>query len=238
MNCIRSLEFIEKISRKYGKFGLKTVLVHPPEWEFERYKKNILPALKMHGIRFPVIIDKNKKIIKKLGINFWPTQILIRDGKIVYKHAGEGSYKKLEGSIARFLKIRPKKLFAEEPKHSKYPAVYCGRRKNGKIRKLSKILKFGIVYALGKFSQKSEFLQLPKNSAITILTRGKVINFVAGSFGSKPARAGIIMNDRIIGTVSIKNPGLYKLVESGKNRQNKLTIAPRSGMKIYSFFFQ
>jgi len=31
MNCLRSLEFIKKIDDKYKKYGLKTIMIHPPE---------------------------------------------------------------------------------------------------------------------------------------------------------------------------------------------------------------
>ena len=41
MNCLRSLELIKKIDKKYKEFGLKTIIVHSPEWEFEKDSKNI-----------------------------------------------------------------------------------------------------------------------------------------------------------------------------------------------------
>ena len=58
MNCLRSLDFIKKIGNKYKKYGLKTILIHAPEWEFEKDHNNILRALKRYKIKFPIIIDK------------------------------------------------------------------------------------------------------------------------------------------------------------------------------------
>ena len=84
MNCLRSLEFIRRIDDKYKKSGLRTIIVHPPEWDFEKNNKNIIDAMKKYRIDLPIIIDKNKRILKKLKINFWPTQILIKNGKILY----------------------------------------------------------------------------------------------------------------------------------------------------------
>ena len=89
---------IKKIDKKYKKYGLETILIHPPEWEFEKNSETILHALKKRSITFPVVVDKHKKIIKKLGIDFWPTQIVMDDGKILYRHVGEGDYKKLENT--------------------------------------------------------------------------------------------------------------------------------------------
>ena len=39
-------------------------------------------------------------------MDFWPTQILLKNGKIVYKHIGEGNYKKLENEIVKILDIK------------------------------------------------------------------------------------------------------------------------------------
>ena len=241
MNCLRSLEFIEKIDSKYKQFGLETILIHPPEWEFEKHKKNIIHAIKKYKIKFPVIIDKNKKVIKKLKINFWPTQILIRDGKILYKHIGEGKYKILEGRIIKYLKINPKKfkkLFNKEPKYNKFPTVYCGKEKNGKIQKLSNKLKLGVIYVKGKFVQNNEFLKpIEDDSSLTILTKGKIINFVAKSF-KKSIKAKIKLNNKFIKIILVHNPQLYELIKLKKNKQQKLTIFMKKNLAIYSFSFR
>ncbi len=79
MNCLRSYEFIKKINYKYKKYGLETIIIHPPEWHFEKDSDNILHVFKKLKINLPVIIDKNKNILRKFKINFWPSQILIRD---------------------------------------------------------------------------------------------------------------------------------------------------------------
>ena len=123
MNCLRSLDYIKKIDDKYRKYGLKTILIHPPEWNFEKDGSNIIRAAEKYRIKMPIIIDKNKKIIKKLKINFWPTQILIKDRKMLYKHIGEGNYKALEDNIIRTLKIKTKSAFNKEPKYPKLQAV-------------------------------------------------------------------------------------------------------------------
>ena len=59
MHCLRSLDYIKKINNKYKKYGLKTILIHPPEWEFEKNSDNILHSIKKQKIKFPIIIDKD-----------------------------------------------------------------------------------------------------------------------------------------------------------------------------------
>ena len=185
MNCLRSLEFIKKIDKKYRKFGLGTIIIHPPEWEFEKESNNIAYALKKHNIRFPVIIDKNKKIIKRYGIDFWPTQILIMGGKILYKHVGEGNYKALEKKIIRFLQIKAKEIFNKEPVYSKFPTLYAGKRKHGKIADFKKSLKFGIVYKDGTWLQKEEFIQsVGNNNSLIIMNESDgILSFTPMNIG-------------------------------------------------------
>ncbi|MBI2647205.1 hypothetical protein HYW99_01900, partial [Candidatus Woesearchaeota archaeon] len=187
MNCLRSLVYIKKIDNKYKQYGLETIIIHPPEWEFEKNVNNIIYALKRYNIKIPLIIDKNKKIIKRLKINFWPTQILIKNRKILYKHIGEGDYKNLENKIIKILKIKTKKLFNKEPRYSKFPAIYLGKRKKAKITRLKSKLKFGIIHTKGNWLQKDEFLCSigKEESSLLILTKGKITNFVVRSINKK-----------------------------------------------------
>ena len=228
MNCLRSLEFIKKIDKKYKKFGLDVILIHPPEWNFEKDRKNIIYSLKKYGIRFPVIIDKDKKIIKKLRINFWPTQILIRDGKILYKHIKEGNYKKLENAIINTLKIKTKRIFKEEPKYSKFPTLYLGKRKQKKV-----------IYFNNRWIQKKEYLKsIKNNSSFTLLTKGRVINFVAESLSKKPIKISIKINNKNIKNFTINKPQLYSIIRLKNNKKQKLTLVTKRDLAIYSFSFQ
>jgi len=239
MNCLRSLSFVKKISAKYKKFGLKTIIIHPPEWEFEKNSPNINFASRKYNIDFPIKIDKNFKIIKKLGINFWPAQILIKGGKIVYKHVGEGNYKKLEASIIKNIKIRAKTIFWNEPKYSKFPTVYCGKKKNGRISALNDKLRFGTVYTSRGWAQKDEYLQsLKNNSSLTILTKGRTTNFVANPANNKRIKIKIILNSKAIKWLSVNRPQLYRLIKSKNNRAKELTITTPKNLQVYSFSFQ
>ena len=239
MNCLRSLDFIKKLDKKYRKYGLETVIAHTPEWEFEKDRKNIEYAVKKYKINFPIIIDKNRKLIKKFRLNFWPTQILMSKGKVLYKHIGEGSYKELEHKIIKFLKIKKlKRTFHKEPAYSKHPAIYLGKIKNGNVQCLTGKLKFGVVYIEGKWLQKSEFIEnYGKNNSLTILTEGKTINFVAKSLG-KSAKMIINLNNKAIKSLTISKPKLYNIVKLKNGMRQKLTLTTNSRIAVYSFSFQ
>ena len=241
MNCLRSLDYIKKLDKKYKKFGLKTIIIHPPEWDFEKQSENILKAAEKYNIRIPIVIDKDYFVIKRLKVDFWPSQILVKDNKILYRHIGEGNYKGLENSIIKNLRIKGKKEFTNEPKYSKFPTVYCGKKKKGKIRVFddNKNLKFGIVYLDDNWAQNKEYIKsLKNNSALSIKTAGKIINFVAESLTKKPLKVSIGLNNKKLKIISINNPQLYRLTELRNNKENKLTIIADKNLAIYSFSFQ
>ena len=226
MNCLRSLEYIKKIDNAYRKEGLQTIIVHTPEWDFEKRHNNVLDAAKRYKIRIPIIIDKNKKLINKLKINFWPAQVLMANGKVLYRHIGEGDYKKLENSIIKNLKINVKNIFRKEPDHSKFPTLYCGKRKGKKFK-------------LDGWVQKNEYMKSVKsNSVFTIKTKGKATNFVAGSLKSKPIMVKIILNNTLVKNITIKNQQLYNLAKTKGSEQKELRMIAPKNLAIYSFSFQ
>ena len=239
MNCLRSLKYIEKINSKYKRHGLETILIHPPEWEFEKSSSNIIDAFRKYKIRIPAIIDKKQIIIKKFKINFWPTQLLISCGEIVYKHVGEGNYRELENIIAQNLRITAKNIFNKEPKYSEFPAIYCGKRKKGKVMRLNKKLRFGILYKEGRWAQKNEYLKsLGNDAALTLLTKGAMANFVAESRNKKSIRITVILDKKFFKKIEISKPRLYNLTMQKNNKQKIMKIIMPKNLCVYSFSFQ
>jgi len=235
-NCLRSLDYIKRINDKYKKYGLKTVLIHTPEWEFEKNYNNIFQASKKYKIKFPIMIDKDKKIIKNLKIDFWPSQILMNKKEVIYKHIGEGNYNKLEDKIIKILKIKTKKIFNKEPKYSKFPTIYAGKKKKGSISELKDKLKFGIIYKGGKWTQNKEFLQ--GSGCLTIKTKGKTIFFTAKSFNNKSIYVKIKINNELFKKIKINKPQLYNIIRLKDNKSKTLTLETKSKIAVYSFAFQ
>lgn len=236
MNCLRSLDYIKKLDNKYKRYGLKTVLIHPSEWDFEKDSNNIIRAAKKYRIRMPILLDKNKKIIKNLKINFWPTQILIKNKKTVYKHIGEGDYKALENSIIEALKIKTKKIFNKEPKYTKFPTVYAGKRKKDKLSELKGKLKCGIIYKKGAWKQNNE--SLIGKGLLVIKTKGKVVSMVASSIKKKPVKINIMLNNKTSKNMIINEPQLYDIMRLKTDKTNILNLKTKSAISIYSFAFQ
>lgn len=236
MNCLRSLGYIKKLGNKYKKYGLKTILIHTPEWDFERDSNNIIKAAEKYNIKMPIIIDKDKKIISRLKINFWPTQVLIKNRKIEYRHIGEGSYRKLEEKIRKILKIKSHALFNNEPKYTKLPAVYAGKKKKGRISELKNKIDFGVIYKNGTWKQNDE--SLTGKGSLAIKTKGKIISMVASSINKKPANINIKLGNKTNKNMSVNEPRLYNIIKLKDNRSKILEIETKSKIAVYSFAFR
>jgi len=246
MNCLRSWGFLEKLHEAYRNYGLELVIIHPFEWNFERDERNVKRALKELNIHVPVILDPQRKLIKKLNVNFWPAQILVKDGEVVYRHIGEGGYKQLELVIRKNIgnfQYGEKSIFPSEPKYSKIPAVYCGKRKNKKVFCNDGLPKeFGVLHASGACRQADECLiSRGPDSCIFLKTKGNKVNVVAQTIGKKNslllARWNKGCRQRKV-LLRVSNPKLYHLLNAPAKNGTLALSAIRGKAAIYSFAFE
>lgn len=106
VNCVNTLPHVNDLYAKYKDKGLVVVGVHTPEFPFERSASNVQAALKRHGIAYPVAQDNNSKTWNAYRNQYWPAQYIIdQSGKIVFRHAGEGSYDQIERTVAKLLNV-------------------------------------------------------------------------------------------------------------------------------------
>jgi len=104
INCIRTLPYVTDWYQKYKDQGLVVVGVHTPEFPFERSTANVTKALSRLGIKYPVAQDNDYATWDAYRNQYWPAAYLIdKQGRIVYRHFGEGQYKETEAEIQRLL---------------------------------------------------------------------------------------------------------------------------------------
>ena len=93
---------------RYEAAGLTIVGVHAPEFFWEKSYDRLVGAMGRLGIRYPVVQDNDMRIWSRWGIRAWPTLILVdRQGRVRYRHIGEGEYAETEAMIRRLLTERP-----------------------------------------------------------------------------------------------------------------------------------
>ncbi len=265
MNCQRSLKYIQKLHDAYARYGLRVTLLHPPEWEFEKRRGNIESFLKQNNISFPLVLDKNKKNIKKFRIDFWPTQILVNRGEMIYKHVGEGDYQKLEKAIQKNLGVAKKPIFSSEPIYSKYPTLYPGKKKGG-LQAISNKIESKKIYGQG-FKQHFEYIENEKEGKNQVMlqlkTMGTKVFVVARSLNKESSiivktkqtitidtakKAMKSSNKKVITKkmnakgktrkIKIGKPLLYELISFPKPAKKIITLEFEGKIALYAFAFQ
>lgn len=105
INCQRSFPFVNDWYDKYKDQGLEIVGIHTPEFNYEKDIANVRSALEKYDIKFPIVLDNDKKTWRAYENRFWPRRYVInKDGKVIYDHIGEGKYEETEKIIQEALK--------------------------------------------------------------------------------------------------------------------------------------
>jgi thiol-disulfide isomerase/thioredoxin len=104
INCLHVLPHTKELYQRYAADGLVVVGVHTPEYEEERDIGALRNAISTLGIKYPVAMDNDHRIWSAYGNQYWPAIYLIdRDGRVVYRHVGEGDYDQTEERIRQLL---------------------------------------------------------------------------------------------------------------------------------------
>ncbi len=103
-NCVNTLPTVKELDAKYREKGLTIIGVETPETERERVFDNLTAAVKQRGINYPVLTDYNSRTWESFGVNAWPTIVILdKQGRIRYRHVGEGAYDVQEKVIKTLL---------------------------------------------------------------------------------------------------------------------------------------
>ena len=137
INCIRTLPYVTSWYDKYKNQGFIVIGVHTPEFQFEHDTGNVLNAIKMYNIHYPVAQDNNYLTWNNYNNQYWPAEYLIdANGNIRRENFGEGDYDKTEEAIQTLLKDAGKKvnqklssISDETPKDQLSPESYLGSQR-------------------------------------------------------------------------------------------------------------
>lgn len=104
INCLRTLPHVNRWAETYRDLGLVVVGVHTPEFAFERTASSVQAAIKRHGVKHPVAMDNGYATWKAYDNRYWPAHYLVDgQGRIRYRHFGEGEYARTEAAIQTLL---------------------------------------------------------------------------------------------------------------------------------------
>lgn len=104
INCLHVIPHTRELYERYRQDGLVVIGVHTPEYEEERDPAGVAAAARGLDIGWPVAIDNDHRIWNAYSNRYWPALYLIdRNGRIVYRHVGEGGYAATEEQVRRLL---------------------------------------------------------------------------------------------------------------------------------------
>ncbi|MDR7332865.1 cytochrome c biogenesis protein CcdA [Roseateles asaccharophilus] len=105
VNCVRNAPVIERLHRRFADRGLVVIGVHTPEFAHERPLDGVQAAVRRLGLGYAVVQDNDFGIWRAFGNRYWPAAWLIdADGRIVYRHEGEGGEARLAAAIEAALR--------------------------------------------------------------------------------------------------------------------------------------
>lgn len=79
---------------------LRVLAVHVPRFDFERNPDHVRDQLAVVGLRIPVALDPQWALWRQLGIEAWPTTLLVsHTGQIAERLVGAGSLQPLQAAV-------------------------------------------------------------------------------------------------------------------------------------------
>lgn len=104
VNCLHTLPHVQALHQRYKDQGLVVIGVHTPEFSFERDPKAVAAAIQRLGLGYAVAQDNAYKTWTAWANAYWPALYLVdRQGRIVFRHVGEGDYEHIEQVIQNTL---------------------------------------------------------------------------------------------------------------------------------------
>ncbi|MGH9969152.1 MAG: redoxin domain-containing protein [Pyrinomonadaceae bacterium] len=103
-NCRNTLPSIKKWDARYRDKGLTVIGVHSPEFDEEKKIDHLRREVTELGIQYPVVSDNDYATWSSYGVHAWPTLfVLDKQGRVRWKHVGEGAYDETEEVIKKLL---------------------------------------------------------------------------------------------------------------------------------------
>lgn len=108
--CMQRLADLALLQRRYRR-RLQVVVLAVPRFDVHRDPSAVLKRLRRHGVRFPVVHDRDWRAWQRFGIESWPTVVLIdAQGRMVDRIVGTPGTGALEAAISALCEPLPELL--------------------------------------------------------------------------------------------------------------------------------
>ena len=262
INWIRTLPYVRAWASAYRDRGLVVVGAHAPEFAFERELGGVRRAMEQMGVEHPIVLDNAYAIWRSFGNRYWPALYLVdADGRVRYRHFGEGAYEETEAAIRELLHAGGDPVRVEaggieaaaDWDTLRSPETYVGyARSERRAGDGAVALAFDQWALAGPWTVEAESAVLEAaagsiayrfeardlNLVLTPVTAGAAVPFTVRLDGEPPGDAhGVDVDEQ--GQGAVTEPRLYQLVrQPGAVRERTFEIAfGDPGVRAYVFTF-
>jgi hypothetical protein len=253
INWIRTLPYVKAWHREYAALGLVVVGVHSPEFEFGKRAENVDRGIRHHDVTYPVAIDNEFAIWRALDNDAWPAKYLFdRQGHLVKRWVGEGSYHDIESEIRRVLaaddagvRLPPVSheatMFARtgQPSYAGITAeTYLGAERRER----------GIVTLEGDWRSERQYIELRRGTGtISLPFSAGEVNVVMQPGTSGRAAVTVLLDGKPVGDVGgadvgpdgvarFDGPRMIRLIAGAARRPHVLTlVTAEPGVRAFAF---
>ncbi|XP_008808703.1 protein SUPPRESSOR OF QUENCHING 1, chloroplastic isoform X1 [Phoenix dactylifera] len=114
INCMHVLPDLEFLERKYSDKPFTVIGVHSAKFDNEKDLEAIRNAVLRYNITHPVVNDGDMYLWRELGVNSWPTFVIVGpNGKLLAQISGEGHRKDLDDFVDASLQYYGEKKLLE-----------------------------------------------------------------------------------------------------------------------------
>ncbi len=102
--CVRSMPYLNQAYERFKAKGVHLVSIHSAELGFEKDVNNVEDFIERYNVKYPVAIDSDREVWRSFELRATPTFVLVdKQGRIRYRHIGEGRYDQLEAVVNQLL---------------------------------------------------------------------------------------------------------------------------------------
>jgi hypothetical protein len=233
INWIRTIPYVRAWAGAYRDRGFVVVGAHSPEFSFEHQLEGVRRAMQAMSVEYPVVLDNEFAIWRSFGNQYWPAFYLLDgDGRVRYRHFGEGAYGDTEDAIRELVGADGDPVQVEATgveaaadwETLRSPETYVGRlRGEGGRASSADGLALNQWALAGAWSVEDEsavvdgagaslaFRFQARDLNLVLTPPSEPVGFTVTIDGRPPAGAhGVDIDERGAGTVS--EPRLYQLV--------------------------
>jgi cytochrome c biogenesis protein CcdA/thiol-disulfide isomerase/thioredoxin len=259
INCIRTLPQVTAWYDKYKDQGFTVIGVHTPEFQFEHDTQNVINAIKMYNIKYPVAQDNKYATWNNYNNQYWPAEYLIdTSGNIRRVHFGEGEYDQTELAIQTLLKeagnninTSMTKLPNQTPTGVISPETYLGTARMQYYFPSGSVANGTQTYYLsdnlhpnsfsfgGIWTITNEYAQAVSNATMNYNFKASKVYIILRPGSVNPGKVKVFLDGNADGEITVNTDRLYTVVDLGDKTESHIIKLEfeTAGIQAFTFTF-